>query len=443
MSALAHLLLAQGCSVSGSDVGTNTHTRVLEAQGARIFQGHDPSHLKGVAWVVASSAVPYENATLCAAREQQLPIWSRAQLLAWFMQHKHSIAVAGSHGKTTTTGWIAWLCQQAGWDPSMAIGGALLPERTHAHPGTGSWFVAEADESDGSLVELVPDVAVLTNIDSDHLEHHQGSWDNLLACFAQFVRQVPAQGCVIACCDDPAVRSVLTHAQAQVWTYGCDPQADVCVASVIPYGWGSRVRLVVRGEGVHALSVGLPGVHNALNATAAWCVGRVLGVPHLAAHLASFQGMARRFERHGPVLLPGGRTVTLMEDYGHHPTEVLATLITAHHVFPQRRLLWVFEPHRHSRLASHLSGFVGALQRAAQLWILPVHSAGERADQGATEHDLHNALRDAGHPNTRLAPSWSILKTSLLSHAQDGDVIMFQGAGNIHQWICAFKKEFV
>jgi len=423
MSALADLALADGCSVGGCDLKFNGLLHRLADRGASILLGHDPLHLaKPVDLLVYSSAVAPNEPELAHARARGIPTMTRGRFLAQLTRHKRLMAVAGAHGKTTTSGMAAQLLLQAGWDPTIIVGGKLLSLGTNARAGRGTCVIAETDESDGSFLHLFPEVAIVTNIDHEHLNYYQ-TFERLLAAFYQFVEQIRPGGTLIRCSDDPLIRRILTHPQ-QV-SYGFNPGADVTVSRVAFNGHGSQFRAVFNGRSLGTFHLRLPGRHNILNALGVVALGLTLDIPlgTIREALAEYRGAQRRFQ---VFRLPGD--IWFVEDYAHHPEEIQATL--AADAVADRRRLVVFQPHRYSRTQSLEREFSGCFDRADGVIVTDIYSAFERPLPGVSGERLAGLIKAHGHPWVRYVPKRDLPSfVNRVAHA--GDTVFFLGAGDI------------
>ncbi|MCA1834268.1 MAG: UDP-N-acetylmuramate--L-alanine ligase [Actinomycetota bacterium] len=426
MSALAKVLLARGYLISGSDLKESRATYALRALGARVDIGHRPENIATAGVVVVSSAIPHRNPELNAARERGLPVLQRAQVLAMLMRERRSIAVAGTHGKTTTTSMIASVLQRAGVDPTFLIGGDLNETGTNAHAGSGEWLVAEADESDGSFLWLAPDVAVITNVEADHLDYYAGE-TQVRDAFMSFLENIRDDGLIIACADDPGAGYVLERAVRRVVTYGIDG-GDV-VAEVVERGPNGTVSVVRRaGETLGSLRLDVPGSHNVRNALAAVCAAMEAGIEFevAAEALSTFAGVARRFQPRG-----SADGVTLIDDYAHHPTEIRATLASARER-GWERIIAVFQPHRYSR-TKHLGASLGASLADADLAVVTdVYGAGEDPEPGITGKVVVDGLLSAA-PRSRAIyiPKRGDVADIVAERAEAGDLILTIGAGDV------------
>ncbi len=426
MSGIAEVLLASGFAVSGSDARESETTRRLSELGARILVGHRAAHVEGADVVVFSSAVSRDNEELVAARRLAIPVIPRAEMLAELMRLKDGIAIAGSHGKTTTTSLVATVLREAGLDPTVVIGGKLNTLGSNAARGQGSLLVAEADESDGSFLHLTPVLAVITNIDAEHLDHYRDH-AGVKEAFVQFANRVPFYGLVVACLDHPHVQDLLPRIEKRTATYGLSAQADYRAKDPVVEGLSTRFTLIRRGEELGSVSVRMPGIHNVLNALAVIAVADELEVPleTTKTALAGFGGVQRRFtvvgERAG---------VTVVDDYGHHPAEVQVTLEAAQRAYG-RRLVVAFQPHRYSRTHHLFDEMTRAFNRADVLLLTDVYAAGEAPIEGATSDRLAQAIRAHGHRDvTHVGPRDALIDT-LLGRLQPGDVVITLGAGDI------------
>lgn len=433
MGGIAEVLLNLGYQVTGSDLRENAVTRRLAEQGANIHFGHESTHIQGCDVVVISSAVTDENPEVMAAREMRIPVVPRAEMLAELMRFRHGIAVAGTHGKTTTTSLIASLLAEGGQDPTFVIGGRLNSAGTNARLGAGHYLVAEADESDASFLYLQPMTAVVTNIDADHMETYGGDFSRLRQTFVEFLHHLPFYGLAVMCLDDPVVRELLPEVTRRVISYGIDSKADIRATDIRQEGVSTHFR-VSRPEQPEWLDVTLqmPGHHNVLNALAAIVVAHECGVEDAAicSGLASFQGIGRRFQMNGEVETGSGR-VLLVDDYGHHPREVAATLQAARDAWPERRLVVVFQPHRYSRTRDLFEDFTEVLTVADVLLVLEVYAAGEEPVAGADSRTLCRAIRARGQVDPVFVGATTDLADTLQAIIQDGDVVLTLGAGDI------------
>ena len=429
MSGIARILLDRGVAVSGSDAKDSRALAALRAMGAEIFVGHDAAHLGAADTVVVSSAIRDANPEFAAARERRLRVLPRAAALAAVMAGCRGVAVAGTHGKTTTTSMLTVALQHCGIDPSFAIGGQLNEAGSNAHYGTGDVFVAEADESDGSFLLLSPHLAVVTNIEPDHLDHYADA-SAVTTAFERFVDRLDADGVVVVCADDPGSRALAAYAHAvgrRVRTYGESADADVRVAAIRLAGASGSFDVVVDGVPAGTVRLTVPGRHNVLNATGALAAGLALGQPleDLREGLAGYTGVRRRFEPKGTA---GG--VRVFDDYAHHPTEIEATLRAAREVVGAGRLVVAFQPHRYSRTAAFVEEFGRALGFADEVVVMDVYAAGEAPVPGASGAAIAAAVP---LPSDRVAyePSWSAVAGGLAARARPGDLVLTMGAGDV------------
>jgi UDP-N-acetylmuramate--alanine ligase len=433
MSGIAEVLLNQGYQVSGSDLAENGATRRLAALGARISLSHRAQHVNGADAVVVSSAVPSDNAEVVAAREQRIPVVPRALMLAELMRLKQGLAIAGTHGKTTTTSLVASVLAEGGLDPTFVIGGRLIAAGSNARLGAGDFIVVEADESDASFLHLQPVMAVVTNIDADHMGTYGHDFERLKQAFVQFLQNLPFYGSAILCADDPNVRAIVAAVAKPVTTYGTGRDASVRAESMRHDA--GRMRFRVRRENGASLDVvlNLPGRHNVLNARAAIAVATELGVKDEAIlkALAEFHGVGRRFQRYGEIPLAGGGRFTLIDDYGHHPAEMAATLEAARGAFAGRRLVLAFQPHRYSRTRDLFEDFVKVLSTPDALLLAEVYAAGEAPIVAADGRSLARALRVAGAVEPVFVEDIAQMPDAIRRVAQDGDVVLTMGAGSI------------
>ena len=434
MSGIAEVMLNLGFRVSGSDLGENAVTERLRKLGASIYRGHDTRHADGADVVVVSSAVSSDNPEVLAAAQRRVPVVPRAEMLGELMRFRQGIAVAGSHGKTTTTSLMASVLAEGGLDPTFVIGGLLNSAGSNARLGEGQWLVAEADESDGSFLTLQPVIAVITNIDSDHLGTYGGRFDTLLGAFADFLHRLPFYGVAVLCMDDPHLRDLLPGMSRTALTYGLHPEADVRARNLSQHGTEMQFEVSVPGDGQwHPVRLNLPGEHNVRNALAAIAVGWELGLDMapMAHALANFSGVGRRFSRHADLALPGGGKAVFVDDYGHHPTELSATLAAARAAWPQRRIVMAFQPHRYSRTRDLFEDFSAVLSEVDALVLAEVYSAGEEPVSGADGRSLCAAIRSRGKVNPVFCPQPDDLAATLAGVVRDGDVLLLCGAGNI------------
>ncbi|MGQ0657047.1 MAG: UDP-N-acetylmuramate--L-alanine ligase [Chromatiales bacterium] len=433
MGGIAEVLHNLGYQVSGSDLALNAMACHLQSLGVEVYTGHRATHVTHADVVVYSSAVSGDNAELVAARQQRIPIVPRAQMLAELMRFRHGIAVAGTHGKTTTTSLIACLLNEGGLDPTCVVGGRVNSLGTHARLGEGRYLVAEADESDASFLHLSPIVAVITNIDLDHMETYDGDPGRLRAAFLEFLQRLPFYGLAVMCTDDPVVRGLLAEVGRPTVNYGTGQSADLRAHAISQSGLVTQFS-VARGSDPEWLRVtlNLPGRHNVLNALAAIAVAHELEVPAAAIlkGLAEFQGIGRRFQLHGEIDVRGKR-VLLVDDYGHHPTEIAATLEALRAGWPGRRVVVAFQPHRYTRTRDLFEDFARVLSAADALLLLEVYAAGEHLIAGADGRALARAIRNRGKVDPIFVADPAELSAALPNVLRDGDALVVLGAGNI------------
>jgi len=432
MNGIAQVMLNLGYEVSGSDLHDNAATRRLVEQGAVCRIGHAAANVEGADAVVISSAVKADNPEVMAARAARVPVVPRAEMLAEIMRFRYGVAVAGTHGKTTTTSLVASLLIEGGLDPTFVIGGRLNAAGSYARLGEGEVLVAEADESDASFLYLQPQMAVVTNVDADHMPTYGGDFGRLRATFLEFLHHLPFYGLAVLCLDDPEVRSLLPEITRPVLTYGTEPTADLRATDIRQSGRVTRFNVIEQGKRAFAVKLNLPGRHNVLNALAAIAVARELGVglPEVRRALENFQGIGRRFQVE-ECTLRDGRHVMLVDDYGHHPRELAATLEAVRSGWPGRRLVLAFQPHRYSRTRDAFEDFVKVLSTVDVLLLTEVYAAGEEPVLGATGRDLSRAVRARGEVDPVFVEHPAELAGVLRRLLVDGDVVATMGAGDI------------
>ena len=432
MSGIAEVLVNLGYAVQGSDLKASEVTRRLEKLGARVMIGHLAENVAGADVVVISSAISHENPEVAQALSKRIPVVKRAEMLGELMRFRYSIAVAGTHGKTTTTSLVASVLAEGGEDPTFVIGGRLQSAASNARLGAGRYLVAEADESDASFMHLQPMIAVVTNVDADHLGTYGGDFGRLKASFVEFLHNLPFYGLAIVCGDDPQAASLVPQIARPYLTYGFDEPADVRAVNVTRRGGQSVFDVLRPGRDPLAVSLNLPGRHNVLNALAAICVATELEIDDGAIQraLAAFQGIERRLQWLGDADAPAGR-VTLVDDYGHHPTEIAATLEAVRQGWPDRRVVLVFQPHRYTRTQDLLDDFAQVLSGADALIVAEVYAAGEAPIAGADGKALCRAIRSRGRVEPVLLKSLDELPQALADVAREGDVVLTMGAGSI------------
>jgi UDP-N-acetylmuramate--alanine ligase len=438
MSGIAEVLCNLGYSVSGSDRNENAATRRLAALGARIDKGHDAKNVEDIDVLVASSAIRADNPEVLAARAKRIPVVPRAEMLGELMRFRRGIAVAGTHGKTTTTSLTASVLAEAGLDPTFVIGGQLVAAGANARLGTGEYFVAEADESDGSFLLLSPVIAIVTNIDADHLENYDGDFDRVRKAFADFLHRLPFYGVAVLCIDDPEVADLARETHRRVITYGIAPAADLRASGIRAEGRRTHFTLHLpgsdpeRGGPSLEVTLNLPGAHNVLNALAACAVGWQLGVePEAMRHaLEKFEGVGRRFQMRGDIAIDKG-SVMLVDDYGHHPRELAAVFAAARNGWPEKRLVVAFQPHRYTRTRDLLDDFANVLAETDVLVLTEVYPAGETPIANADGRALARAVRARGKVDPVLIEHPRDLRTALPPLLRDGDLLLLLGAGDI------------
>ena len=433
MSGIAEVLHNLDYEVSGSDLRENAVTRRLRAMDITVCIGHGAANVADCDVVVVSTAVAADNPELTAAREQRIPVVPRAEMLAELMRFRYGIGVAGTHGKTTTTSLTASLLAEGGLDPTFVIGGQLNSAATNAQLGAGHYLVAEADESDASFLYLQPSMAVVTNIDADHLSTYEGDFERLRQTFIEFLHHLPFYGLAVLCLDDAEVAHVLEEVTRPVITYGIDADADVRAAEVQQQGMQTHFQVQRRGhDRLLPVTLNLPGRHNVLNALAAIAVATELGVSDAAIQkaLAGFQGIGRRFQMAGEITTAAGK-VLMIDDYAHHPREIAPTLAAVRAGWPGRRLVVVFQPHRYSRTHDLFDDFIKVLSSVDVLVLGEVYAAGEAPLSGADGRALSRGIRARGHIDPVFVEELDTLPAVLNDLLQDGDVLLTLGAGNI------------
>ena len=433
MSGIAEVLANLGFQVSGSDLAGNAATRRLAGMGAKIFLKHSPQQVEGADVVVVSTAVSADNPEVIAAREKRIPVVPRALMLAELMRLKQGIAIAGTHGKTTTTSLVASVLAEGRLDPTFVIGGRLNAAGSNARLGAGDFIVVEADESDASFLHLQPVIAVVTNIDADHMDTYQHDFGRLTQAFLQFVQNLPFYGAAILCADDEHVRGILPSVTKPVLTYGTSAEARVRAEAITSDRGRMRFRACRDNAPALEVTLNLPGRHNVLNALAAIAVAGELGIADqsILKALAEFRGVGRRFQSYGDIALPGGGSFALVDDYGHHPAEMAATLEAARGAFPGRRIVLAFQPHRYTRTRDLFEDFVKVLSTADALLLAEVYAAGEAPIVAADSRSLARALRVSGMVEPVFVEDVAAMAEAIRRTAQDGDVVLTMGAGSI------------
>lgn len=436
MSGIAEVLLNLGYTVSGSDLANNAASRRLAELGATIHIGHDARNVDGADAIVTSTAVKADNPEVIAGREHHVPIVPRAVMLAELMRLKRGIAIAGTHGKTTTTSLVASILAEGGLDPTFVIGGRLNSAGANAKLGTGEFIVAEADESDASFLNLSPVIEVITNIDADHMETYEHSFAKLKQAFIEFTQRLPFYGVAVLCLDDANVREIMPSISKMIVTYGFHEAADVRAVDARAAGGHMEFTVVQKDYPPLPIRLNQPGMHNVQNACAAIAIARELDVAdeHIQKALREFNGVGRRFTRYGQLPLPsasGGGSFALVDDYGHHPVETAATIAAARGAFPGQRLVLAFQPHRYTRTRDLFEDFVKVLSSVDVLVLADVYPAGEQPIPAADGRSLAHALRVIGQAELVFVEDIAEMPAVLLKMAKDGDVVMTMGAGSI------------
>ncbi len=427
MSGIAEVLLNLGYLVSGSDLKETEITHRLQGLGGKIFYGHQAENIKGAEVVVTSSAVRPDNPEVLAARAALLPVIPRAEMLAELMRLKYGVAVAGAHGKTTTTSMVAHILAYGGLDPTVVIGGRLNSWGSNARLGQGSFLVAEADESDGSFLHLSPSIAVITNIDLEHLDFYK-DLDDIKTHFLEFLNRLPFYGLAILCLDDPHIPSLISKLQKRYRTYGLTAQADLQAREVKQNGLVTQYRFFCNGKEWGEIRFRIPGLHNVYNSLAAIAVGFELEIPFQKIQEAfdCLEGVQRRFQIRGEF-----RGATVLDDYGHHPTEIRATLNAVRGTWPERRIVVVFQPHRYSRTKALFDEFTTSFYQADCLFLLPIYPAGEDPIEGINSEHLLEGIKEKGHRDTRLFSNRAEVIPALQGLLKAGDVLVTLGAGDV------------
>ncbi|HEX2603872.1 MAG TPA: UDP-N-acetylmuramate--L-alanine ligase [Oxalicibacterium sp.] len=438
MSGIAEVMLNLGYTVSGSDLGSSAVTKRLAELGAKVMQGHAADNIAGADAIVTSTAVKADNPEVIAAREKHIPIVPRAIMLGELMRLKQGIAIAGTHGKTTTTSLVASILAEGGLDPTFVIGGLLNKAGANARLGTGEFIVAEADESDASFLNLSPVIEVITNIDADHMETYGHDIEKLKQAFVDFTQRLPFYGVVVMCMDDPTVREIMPRVSKLITTYGFHEDAQVRAIDARAVGGHMEFTVVQDGYPPLEVCVNQPGMHNVQNACAAIAIARELGIADTATQkaLREFNGVGRRFTRYGDIAIPAadGRTAgkfALVDDYGHHPVETAATIAAARGAYPGRRLVLAFQPHRYTRTRDLFEDFVKVLSTVDMLVLAEVYPAGEQPIVAADGRTLAHALRVAGKVEPVFVEQIADMPSTILNIVRDGDVVITMGAGSI------------
>ena len=438
MSGIAEVLLNLGYTISGSDLGSNSATRRLSDLGATVLLGHAAENIVNADAIVTSTAVQSDNPEVVAAREKHIPIVPRAIMLGELMRLKQGIAIAGTHGKTTTTSLVASILAEGGLDPTFVIGGLLNKAGANARLGAGEFIVVEADESDASFLNLSPVIEVITNIDADHMETYDHDFEKLKQAFVEFTQRLPFYGVAVLCIDDPTVREIMPRIAKFVTTYGFHAEAEVRAIDARAVDGHMQFTVIQEGYAPMQVSLNQPGMHNVQNACAAIAIARELGVDDCATQkaLTEFNGVGRRFTRYGEISLPAvndkpAGTFALVDDYGHHPVETAATIAAARGAYPDRRLVLAFQPHRYTRTRDLFEDFVKVLSTTDMLVLAEVYAAGEQPIVAADGRTLAHALRVAGKVDPVFVEDIDDMPATIMNVIRDGDVLITMGAGSI------------
>jgi UDP-N-acetylmuramate--alanine ligase len=436
MSGIAEVLLNLGYKVTGSDIRATSITARLEQLGATIYPRHAGENVKNAQVVVTSSAVHADNPEIAEAQRRKIPVIARAEMLAELARLKYAITVAGTHGKTTTTSMIAVVLDRAGYDPTVVVGGLLNTIGSNARLGKGDFIVLEADESDRSFLLLSPTIAVVTNIEADHLDHYR-DLEDIQTAFLSFINKVPFYGSAILCLDEPSVQSLIPKIKRRIVTYGTAATADVCITDVSLDGLGSTFKLRFNGGSTQSMKLNVPGMHNVSNATAAFAAARDMGIdaPVIAASLEDFRGVDRRFQ------IKSRDDVTVIDDYAHHPTEIRATLSAAK-CGNFARIFAIFQPHRYTRTFHLFDDFARAFNLADVVLLLDIYPAGENPIEGITSPALVNKLKSFGHKNAIYAPTFEMIESYIIANAKPGDAVVVMGAGSVTRLSDTLSQRF-
>lgn len=432
MSGIAEVLLNQGYAVSGSDKSDGTTVKRLRELGAKIFPNHEANNVTDVDIVVASTAIEQDNPELVAAHAQRIPVIPRAQMLAELMRNRYGIAIAGTHGKTTTTSLVASVLAEGGLDPTFVIGGLLNSAGTNARLGTSHFLVAEADESDASFLYLKPQITVVTNVDADHLWSYDNDFNKVKRTFIEFLHHLPMNGLAVLCLDDPVIRELLPEVGRPMLTYGFSEDADVRASNFRQQGTQTFFTVHLPQQESFDITLNLPGKHNVLNALATIAIAKELKVSNAAIlkALTNFQGIGRRFQMRGQYDFGTGRALVI-DDYGHHPREMSATMEAIRLAWPERRLVMAFQPHRYSRTNALFEDFSQVLSEVDQLFLLEIYSAGEHPIPGVDSKSLCRSIRQRGRVEPIYIGRDEKLTDYFANVLQDGDILLLQGAGDI------------
>jgi len=429
MSGIAELLLNLGYKVSGSDLSSSDLTRRLQSLGGAIYEGHAAKQIKGADVVVTSAAIAFDNPEVIAAAQASIPVIPRAEMLAELMRLKYSVAIAGAHGKTSTTSLVAAVLDKGGLDPTVVIGGKLKSIGINALLGKGDFIVAEADESDGSFLKMSPTIAVVTNIDREHLDFYK-DLNHIKEVFLSFIDRIPFYGLAILCLDDEPIQDIIPKIKKRFTTYGVSSQADIQAKNIESKGLTSMFAVKHLGEHLGEISLNLPGIHNVYNAMASIAVGLELGIDFevIKSALETVQGVQRRLEIKGIV-----RDITVVDDYGHHPTEIKVTLQAAKESWPDRRIVVVFQPHRYSRTQALFDDFTRSFYQSDMLVVLPIYAASEKAIKGVDSQLLFEEIRAHGHKDVVFMPSFTAAVSHLKQTLTPGDILLTLGAGDVYK----------
>ena len=433
MNGIAEVLVTLGYKVTGSDMATNAATERLSGLGVQIFHEHVAENVKGADVVVISSAIKSDNPEVVAARQTRIPVVPRAVMLAELMRFRSGIAIAGAHGKTTTTSLVASLLAAGGLDPTFVIGGRLNSAGANARLGRGEFIVAEADESDASFLCLSPVISAVTNIDADHMDTYDHNFEKLKQAFIDFLTRLPFYGKAVLCLDDENVRSIIARVPRSVVTYGLSEEADVRAINIRAEGTQMCYTVLRQGREPLDVRLNLPGLHNVRNSLAAIAIATMVDVPDdkIQFALENFTGVGRRFSRYGEIALPSGGSFTLIDDYGHHPHEMKATLDAVRGAFPGRRVLVAFQPHRYTRTRDCFEDFVKVLSSVEALVLADVYPAGEKPIVGADGRSLARAIRIVGQTELVFVDTPAEMDDAIMKLARDGDVVVTMGAGSV------------
>ena len=429
MSGIAELLLNLGYKVSGSDLSSSGLTRRLQSLGGVIYEGHAAKQIKGADVVVTSAAIVPDNPEVIAAAQASIPVVPRAEMLAELMRLKYSVAIAGAHGKTSTTSLVAAVLDKGGLDPTVVIGGKLKSIGINALLGEGDFIVAEADESDGSFLKMSPTIAVVTNIDREHLDFYK-DLNHIKEVFLSFIDRIPFYGLAVLCLDDESIQDIIPKIKKRFITYGVSSQADIQANNIESKGLKSRFAVKHLGEHLGEISLNLPGIHNVFNAMASIAVGLELGIDFevIKSALETVQGVQRRLEIKGIA-----RDITVVDDYGHHPTEIKFTLQAAKESWPDRRIVVVFQPHRYSRTQALFDDFTRSFYQSDMLVVLPIYAASEKAIKGVDSQLLFEEIRAHGHKDVVFMPSFKTAASHLKQTLTAGDILLTLGAGDVYK----------